>query len=96
MLTGKSHSHSHLSQAGLCLGRIVLYSKTVLKTDLSDEDRVLYLRWVVESMGSLVGGRGTVWAGGVVGWEGHCVGGGCGWVWLGVHTVVRWALLQCS
>ena len=72
MLTAKSHSHSHLSQAGLCLGRIVLYSKTVLKTDLSDEDRVLYLRWVVESMGSLVGG------------EGRCVGEGCGWVWLGV------------
>ena len=37
-------------QAGLCLGRVVLYSRTIL----SDDDRILYLRWVVQCMGELV------------------------------------------
>ena len=37
-------------QAGLCLGRVVLYSRTIL----SDDDRILYLRWMVQCMGELV------------------------------------------
>ena len=43
-------------QAGLCLGRVVLYSGAVL----SDENRILYLRWVVQCMKDLV--SGWVWA----------------------------------
>lgn len=44
-----NHDRYCMLVAGLCLGRVVLYSKTIL----SDDNRTLYLRWVVQWMGEL-------------------------------------------